>query len=245
MTFLESARKVLKENNNLPMTSRDISNKIYEKNLMVSSGKTPWASLNTVLLFHSKDEYKNKINYFRISSSRPNRYCLLDHEVEKDSQTPVTHDPIIDDSDIDIVKILLYQITSKELNWKKLSVYSNNNNIEYELSECEEYTYIMEDKAHSNIKIGRTKNDPDHRLNQLKTGNPSISLIHVFPSTQYQESYLHSTFDDSRNNLEWFFYTKGLKSFMKEEMLKYESIINAYNKKNELECFESEMFILL
>lgn len=236
MTFIESAIQILHQNNNQPMKPRDIWNKISEQNLMKSSGKTPWATLHTMLLYHSKSEYKNK-KYFKIVSINPNKFCLLEY-----SDKISIIDELVNVDDLVSDRILLYQITSKELNWKKLSLYNHEENIEYELTDCEEYTYIIEDKAHATLKIGKTKNDPELRLNQLKTANPSISLLHVFPSTQHSESELHQMFNDFQKDLEWFFYSKGLKTFMSEETSKHYSIVESYKKRIELNEIESKMF---
>lgn len=233
MTFLEAAIQILKENGNQPMKSKEIWSEISKKSLVKTSGKTPWASLNTIMLFHAKPEYKNKI-YFKIHSKSPMRYILASLD-SPDLTTPEKIEEVVE-------RNLLYSITSKDLNWKKLSLYNNNENIEYEISNCSEYTYIIEDKAHATIKIGKTKNDPEIRFNQLKTANPSIKLIHVFPSDQWSEIDLHDKFNEYQKDLEWFFYTKGLKNFLDEEMKKHNKIISSFKKKKDLE--ESEKLML-
>lgn len=232
MTFIEASIEVLKANNNKPMKPREIWSEIEKRGLVKTSGKTPWASLNTILLYHSKPEYKKKI-YFDIASISPLRFTI--HNFNSSEK--------IESIDIEYTneKVLLYQITSKELGWKKLSLFNKNENIEYEISECEEYTYIMEDKAHDTIKIGKTKNDPEVRLNQLKTGNPSIILLHVFPSSLYSESDLHSRFNDYQKNLEWFYYAKGLRTFIDDEIKKSNSILNSYKLKIDLDKVEKAM----
>jgi hypothetical protein len=207
MTFIEASIEILKQNGNQPLSSREIWNKISEQNLVKTKGKTPWASLNTILIFHSRSEYKKKL-YFNIASNKPLKFTILDLNtihlgIEKED-TNIEEEETLE-------KSLLYSITSKELEWKKLTVYNNNENIEYELLDCQEYTYIIEDKAHATIKIGKTKNDPELRFNQLKTANPSIKLLHVFPSEQWSESDLHQKFGDIQKDLEWFFFTKGLR----------------------------------
>jgi hypothetical protein len=240
MTFLEAATEILKQNGNQPMSSREIWNKISEQNLVSTLGKTPWASLNTILLYHSKPEYGKTI-YFDILSEKPMKFILSNLNtihlgVEKIDNTPEV---------ITQMKTLIYSVTSKELEWKKLSIYTFNESIEYEISNCEEYTYIIEDKAHATIKIGKTKNDPEIRFNQLKTANPSIKLLHVFSSSQWSENELHSKFSDFQKDLEWFFFTKGLKTFLSEEISKHEKILSAYQKKIELEKLEKHMFELI
>lgn len=238
MTFIEAAIEILRQNGNQPMKSRDIWNKISEQNLIKTNGKTPWASLNTKLLYHSKPEYNKKL-YFNIVSDKPQKFTLLDLNT---IHLSIEDDNISDDF---IEVSPLYSITSKELGWKKLSVYNNNDNIEYRLSDCDEYTYIIEDKAHATIKIGKTKNDPELRFNQLKTANPSIKLLHVFPSDQWSESDLHNKFNDIQKDLEWFFFTKGLRIFITEEMNKHDKIIFSYEKRKELDISEKLMLDII
>ena len=242
MTFLEAATYTLIQNGNQPMSSNEIWDYIKQNNLYKTNGKTPWASLSTILLKHSDNSKVNgkyKEIILTIVSKNPIKYILINFN----TPTNLIEDTEDIEEELTVLteKVLLYQITSKELGWKKLSVYNNNENIEYEISDCEEYTYIMEDKAHATIKIGKTKNDPELRLNQLKTGNPSISLLHIFPSSQYCESELHEKFNDFQKDLEWFFYTKGLKNFMNDELKKYKYIISSYNMKMELDKIEKEM----
>jgi hypothetical protein len=237
MTFIEAAIEILRQNGNQPMSSKEIWNKISEQNLVKTNGKTPWASLNTILIFHSRSEYKKKL-YFNIASEKPLKFTILDLNtihlgVEKEEDT------IFELQTLE--KSPLYSITSKELEWKKLTVYNNNENIEYELSDCLEYTYIIEDKAHATIKIGKTKNDPELRFNQLKTANPSIKLLHVFPSEQWSESDLHEKFSDVQKDLEWFFFTKGLRTFINEEMNKHGRVLFSYEKRKELDISEKMM----
>ena len=99
----------------------------------------------------------------------------------------------------------------------------------------------MEDKAHDTVKIGKTTNEPELRLNSLRTANPSIKLLHVFPSTQYSESELHQKFEDFRKDREWFFYAKKVKDFISLELQKHNEIIGSYEKRLELDKLESSM----
>jgi hypothetical protein len=239
MTFIEAAIEILKQNGNQPMNAKEIWNKISEQSLLKTNGKTPWASLNTILIKHSKPEYKKKL-YFNIDSKKPLKFTILDLNtihigIEKED---------IEDSKNE-EKIPLYSVTSKELGWKKLTIHNSNENIEYILSDCSEYTYIIEDKAHATIKIGKTKNDPEQRFNQLKTANPSIKLLHVFPSEQWSESDLHQKFSDIQKDLEWFFYTKGLNKFISDEMNKHDRIISSYEKRTDLDISEKLMLDII
>jgi hypothetical protein len=147
--------------------------------------------------------------------------------------------------DIEKEEIPIYQITSKSLDWKKLSIYKKNGIVEYGLDDCEEYTYLFIDRVHSILKIGRTKNVPELRFTQLKTANPNIEILHVFPSTQYSESELHKRFNDFRKELEWFFYSKSLNVFLTNELEKHNSIITSFFIQQELTNNETTMLDLL
>jgi hypothetical protein len=239
MKFIEAAIEILRQNGNQPMSSKEIWSRISEQNLVKSDGKTPWASLNTILIKHSRSEYKTKL-YFNIASEKPLKFTILDLNtihlgVEKEEKI---EEEVLEKSP-------LYSITSKELEWKKLTVYNNNENIEYELSDCLEYTYIIQDGAHATIKIGKTKNDPELRFNQLKTANPSIKLLHVFPSDQWSESDLHEKFNDIQKDLEWFFFTRGLKTFLSEEMNKHAKVFSSYKMRKDLDEYEKIMLNII
>lgn len=240
MTFIEAAIEILKQNDNQFMKPRDIWKQISEQKLIKTSGKTPWLSLYTCLLYHSRSEYKKSI-YFNVTSDKPLKFNIKDLTTLNTKLEEYPIETQTDNQNLES-KTLLYQITSKNLGWKKLSIFNNDNNIEYIIDECEEYTYVIEDKAHATIKIGKTKNDPEQRLAQLRTGNPSLTILHVFPSSQFSESQLHQKFGDFQKDLEWFFYAKGLKNFISEELNRHQSILSAYSKKIELE--EKELMML-
>lgn len=254
MTFLEAATRVLRGNNNQPMSSREIWDEIEKQSLVQTKGKTPWASLSTVMLYSTINETKisskNDILLFKIVEKNPYKFILVDENgigddyIYKNNIQQIEKDE--NSTQIEIVeKILLYQITSEFLDWKTLSVYNNEDNIEYQFSDCQNYTYIMYDKAHETIKIGTTSNKPDLRLNQLKTANPSIEMIHVFPGTLYSEKELHQKFDDIRKDREWFFNAKSLKNFLSSEMKKHEAAFEAFKKRKELDEVESKLFDVL
>jgi hypothetical protein len=235
MTFIEAASKILIDEGNMPMTPKDIWSKICERNLYTSKGKSPAATLTTVILRSSTNRnvsyHTNNIIFDIIDTASPFKVKL----VQNTMPVVVPQDEVISE------KILLYQITCSETEWKTLSIYNNNENIEYDISNCGEYTYIIEDKAHATVKIGKTKNDPILRLNQLKTANPSISLLHVFPASQFSESELHDKFSDFQKDLEWFFFAKSIKSFLSTEITKHNSILKAFSKRKILDLIELEM----
>lgn len=91
MTFIEAAKKVLEDNGNKPMTSREIWNEISSKNLIESKGKTPHLSMNSILCGNSKNleevtpdrqartksEVKNSI--FKIVEQNPYKFVIDDY----------------------------------------------------------------------------------------------------------------------------------------------------------------------
>ena len=81
MTFIKSTEIILKQNGNLPMTSRQIWDKIKQQNLINTKGKTPWASLNTILLLNSTNSNvkKRSGSFFEIVETNPNKFRILDY----------------------------------------------------------------------------------------------------------------------------------------------------------------------
>jgi len=53
-------------------------------------------------------------------------------------------------------------------------------------------------------------------------------LEHVFPYSLYSEKDLQDKFDDSKKDLEWFFNTKALSSFISDEIIKHNLLYKAY-----------------
>jgi hypothetical protein len=77
------------------------------------------------------------------------------------------------------------------------------------------YVYlILEANSHGEelYKIGITKNDPNLRVKQLKTGNPNqVSLLKYYESKNYKkvEQWMHRKYSNSKTlaNNEWFVLT--------------------------------------
>ena len=79
-TFTSAAKKAMRANNNKPMTSIEICNKILEMNLYKSSGLTPESTLNALLRRHSKNsDVKNKTTepIFLTIIGSPNKFQLI------------------------------------------------------------------------------------------------------------------------------------------------------------------------
>ena len=66
--------------------------------------------------------------------------------------------------------------------------------------------YIIQSDVTGMIKIGRSK-DPQKRLKQLQTGNPSrLKLIASFKGEGWKEKILHENLKKYRLEGEWFSY---------------------------------------
>lgn len=239
MKFIEAALQIMSESNQ-PMTSIEIWDIIKSRGMVTTTGKTPQATLNAQMILYSSNtsaKFKHKQSLFTIiENTRPYKYILLNSDKNLDKA------PILEIEDVSkSVSVLLYQIVDRSLEWKTLSIFNHDENIEYHVSDTSEFTYIMEDQAHETVKIGKTTNEPELRLNSLRTANPSIKLLHVFPSTQYSESELHQKFEDFRKDREWFFYAKKLKDFVNSELKKHKDIIISYEKRLELDKLEVSM----
>ena len=83
MTFSEAAIKILRDNKNLPMSSKDIWSEIEKIGLIKTNGKTPWATLNAILIcsdINSNSKYKVKNSerlMFESIGKNPMKFRLL------------------------------------------------------------------------------------------------------------------------------------------------------------------------
>jgi len=85
MTFVEAAQLILKQNDNEPMSSHEIWDKIEEQDLVDTKGSTPWMTLNAQMLSYSDNtnisrKKKNKI--FTIVAENPAMFILIDADSE-------------------------------------------------------------------------------------------------------------------------------------------------------------------
>jgi hypothetical protein len=87
ITFIDAAVLTLKENENKPMSAKEIWNYISKNNIISSKGKTPWITLNTVMSRFSKNtkldltlqnRNPDKIEIFEIVKRSPLMFILLD-----------------------------------------------------------------------------------------------------------------------------------------------------------------------
>jgi HB1, ASXL, restriction endonuclease HTH domain len=207
MKFLEAAKVILQQNSNKPMSAKEITTEILNQKLCKTKGKTPWASLNTMMLAHSvnsslsdkslKSHNSKNIQLFEMVGNLPVKFILtnntLFNKIEIEDNDEVETESIIKDEN----KILLHTICAfdfnqnKEiLNWdKRISVYNIDNKIECIIEKQENITYFFLDPANSQVKIGKASdtNDPLKRLNQFKTSNPRLEIIYACPFELYTE----------------------------------------------------------
>jgi hypothetical protein len=67
------------------------------------------------------------------------------------------------------------------------------------------YVYFIQADEAGPIKIGFTAGDPQARLNQLQTGNPSaLKLLGAIKGTTAKERELHAALSEHRLQGEWF-----------------------------------------
>jgi hypothetical protein len=144
---------------------------------------------------------------------------------------------------VEIEREIVYQMTCEELDWKCLTIYKDDEHLDYEITPIKEYTYVF-DGNNTLIKLGKTSQEtPIVRLNGLKTANPAINVAIVFPATLYKEKYLHETFDDYRqqNNREWFFKSKKLLAFIAEHKAKNDQALEWYYKQRDIKDIENKI----
>lgn len=249
MTFIEAAIIVLTQANNTPMSARQIWDEIAKQNMVSTNGKTPWATLDTLIRTYQKD---SAINPTALQKTNPKSIIHFEAIGSPAKFKLISYVPVIVlpasasiVSPVIINKSVLYQITDHSFGWKTLSVIDDGGSTKYEISNCDEYTYMFEDAAHDTVKIGKTKSDPAVRLSQLRTGNPQITLSYVFPASRFTESYLHNMFSSFRKDLEWFFRTQALKNFISTEKEKHAKIIETYNQSVKVSALEKELAVML
>lgn len=227
-TFKELAVKVLAESKE-PMSSKEIW-ELIKHHFAGTKAKTPYSTFGVILEQNSintnlKNKLKNSI-FLRHTEFSPVKYSLL---------------PLNQNTNFSNTNLIEYNITSELLNWKLLNVKLDSNNILFNVLDCHEYTYILADNSQY-IKIGKTSQEqPEKRLNQLRTGNPDLNFLIVFPSITYKEKDLHSKFDNSHYKLEFFFKTKDILNFIISEQNKISNMLELYNLQNAFNIKQEEI----
>lgn len=106
MTFIDAAKLILNEFGNKPMTSREIWDEISKRNLVKTGGKTPWISLNTLILSDCVDSPvagSKSRNLFRMVDRNPTRFILNNYMSNSIKETMIKNGFIT----IDILKDIL------------------------------------------------------------------------------------------------------------------------------------------
>lgn len=103
MTFIEGAKFILEDLGNKPMTSKEIWDEIDKRNLVRTGGKTPWASLNTIILNDCVDSPvagSKSRNLFKMVDRNPARFILNNYMSSSIKETMIKNGFIT----IDILK---------------------------------------------------------------------------------------------------------------------------------------------
>lgn len=103
MTFINAAQLVLKENDNKPMSAKEIWSIIEDRGLVQTKGTTPWATLNASMLQYSDNSNvttRRKTKLFTTIETNPVKFKLISNEVQD-----VSDEELEDDfSDLDQIK---------------------------------------------------------------------------------------------------------------------------------------------
>jgi hypothetical protein len=120
ISFIDAAVIALKENENRPMSAKEIWDYIQKNDIIKSRGKTPWITLNTVMSRFSKNtkldlDIQNRnperIEIFEIVSRSPIKFILINEDFENSS--------VKNDSDIE-------NYVQQEEEIQKIKVFSQN-----------------------------------------------------------------------------------------------------------------------
>ena len=218
MTFKEAAIEILKKSDT-PMSASEIWDEIVKLDLIKSNGKTPSATLNSIILYNSNSPFNKKGEIiFEIISKNPMRYKLID-----DTKEDLSEDNIIEQTKDEP----FYECVMDD-NETILKIYNIDGDLDYQIEHGDSFTYFISNSIKDKIKIGRTKNIKN-RFNTLKTSNPDIEISLIVPREKY-EKYYHDEFSKYHYNLEWYFYTKEIKEFIINEDKKRKKAITCYRK---------------
>lgn len=122
ITFIDAAVLTLKENGNKPMSAKEIWDYISKNDIIMSKGKTPWITLNTVMSRFSKNtkldltlqnRNPDKIEIFEIIQRNPLKFILLD---ENYAETKVKNDSEIEN----------YVQSQEEEKIEKIKIFAKN-----------------------------------------------------------------------------------------------------------------------
>jgi hypothetical protein len=187
MTFIEAAQLILKQNDNKPMTSKEIWDEIEEQELVQTTGSTPWATLNASILTYadnSKSLKKRKIKLFHIVSDNPAMFILINPENEVQSIEDTYED---DFSDMDQVKTF--------------SKFPKPFDIESELTKAQSQS---EDDVLSFKSFGKVPNFRAVQSQEEREGvkSPFIDAICILGSSGRGKSHTTNMILDSIPNLE-------------------------------------------
>lgn len=236
-TFKEAAVEILKDSD-IPLSASEIWEEILKRNLVDTKGKTPVATLTTILLYSSNNSDNVTFHYktpiFTIVSENPNKYDLIEKRIKLETE-------IIDSDNDDVPDIIenqpFYECVLDDKS-TILQIFNESETLTYKTKTGNSFTYFFPDEAKAQIKIGKT-NNVENRFNTLKTGNPDINIDLVLPSDVYEKT-LHNRFEKYHHKLEWYFYSKEIRQFISNEKKKRQLAIDCYREYNESISIENE-----
>jgi hypothetical protein len=214
--YLQGAKEIKDDNVNNYLNKIFTLNKV-EQNIEINE--------DTLLQISDQVDYGFSIKY---------EETLIDKNLV--IETEIDYEP---SENVHLQKDFIYAITSKELNWDKIIVYKTNSGYEYQRLKCNNFTYVLIDNTYDSVKIGKT-NNPDQRLNTLKTANPNLSYLIVFPSELFSEKMLHDKLSDYRKQLEWFHYTNTIREFVNKAIQNHNKILESYELKCKMDEVENQ-----
>jgi hypothetical protein len=94
MTFIDAAKFILNEFENKPMTSKEIWDEIDKRSLVKTGGKTPQASLNSIILGECVDSPVNgnrSRNIFKIVEKNPAKFILNNYMSKNIKETMISN----------------------------------------------------------------------------------------------------------------------------------------------------------
>ena len=248
-TYAEAAVEAFERTNDEPKTVKEIWEIIENHGLKESSGKTPWATLGVELSRYSDKPYvsveqQEPVLFKRNTNQEKDTYELAETDdkgslsSESDVE-PTGEEPVPEEKTTRIT-----EVTSPQVDWKKIAVVNNNGNLEYWEEECESYTYFFTDKDKDFVKIGKTKDKLESRKRSLKTSRPKGSIEAVIPETRISEDELHERFSNLHHEREWYFVSSEVKNIIDRESDLSEKVAKRYNLEKKMEKLDENILDL-
>jgi|APHM01.1.fsa_nt_gi T5orf172 domain. len=240
MNYEEAAIEAFRLSNNEAKTAKELWQIIESEGLKESSGKTPWATLRTVLTRHSDNPYESRperngeVFFDRLTEESPDKFKLI----EKQNENLNTVEKCIENEK---ENQFVTEVTSSKIDWQKVIVKNNNGNLEYHTENCVQYTYFITGQHKEKVKIGKTRQTPEDRLKSMSTGHPDLNIAIAVPASKLSESQAHKKFDNERHRDEWFFRTKRIRNYIKRQKQLTENVIERYRYEQKMKELDAKV----